>query len=87
MAPTKHSPTGSSLQPSEKPGQLQTLHAARTTRKTAALLEDTFRLMIEDDSIQPTVKYVYAALCEAETRAAMLEDWYERTYRNGGASS
>lgn len=42
--------------------------------------------MIEDDSIQPAIEYVYAALCEAETRATVLEDWYERTYSGGSPS-
>ena len=86
MAPTTCSPTGDSLQPSEKPGQLQVLNAVKTTRKAAKLLEEAFRLMLEDDPIQPTITSVYAALCEAETQAAVLEDWYEGTRQNGSLS-
>ncbi len=44
------------------------------------LLEQVFQLMAEDDRIQPAIQHVYAALCEAETRATVLEDWYARTY-------
>lgn len=81
-----YSPTENSLKLSEKPGQLQALHTVRRTRKAAALLEESFRLMVEEDGIQPAIKYVYAALCEAEMRATVLEDWYERTYQNGDLS-
>lgn len=56
--------------------------AVRKSRRTAAFLEEAFQLMTEEDKIQPSIKHVYAALCEAETRAAMLEDWYGRTYRD-----
>ncbi|MGB3635950.1 MAG: hypothetical protein WA982_18075 [Rubrobacteraceae bacterium] len=61
--------------------------AARKAREAATLLERVFRLMTEDDSIQPAIKYVYAALCEAETRASIIEDWYERTYSDSGLSA
>ncbi|CAN5690168.1 hypothetical protein BH24ACT21_BH24ACT21_13100 [soil metagenome] len=68
----------------EKPVQQRALRAVERAREAVTLLEQTFRLMTEDDSIQPAIKYVYAALCEVETRAVVLEDWYGRTYSNGG---
>jgi hypothetical protein len=53
------------------------LHSEEVVR----LLEDALTLMTEDDPIQPTIKHLYAALCEAEVRKkVLLEDWYERTY-------
>lgn len=36
--------------------------------------------MSEDESIQPAVKSLYATIREAESRMAVLEDWYRRTY-------
>lgn len=64
----------------EGPEQRRAWRSVRETRRAVYFLEQTFRLMTEDDALQPTIKYVYAALCEAETRAAVLEDWYRRTY-------
>lgn len=45
-----------------------------------ALLERALELMSEDESIQPAVKSLYATIREAESRMAVLEDWYRRTY-------
>lgn len=70
-----------------KPAKTQRERAAATVekaRRAVVLLEEAFRLMTEDDAIQPAMKYIYAALCEAETRAAVLEDWYERNYSDPG---
>lgn len=64
----------------EKNARQRALAAAENARRAATLLENAFELMAEDDRIQPAIKHVYAALCEAETRAAVIEDWYERTY-------
>lgn len=77
---TTDSPARISIRFGKKPGQLQALHAARVARKATTLLEEAFQLMVEDDCLQPATEYLYAALCEAETRASVLEDWYERTY-------
>ena len=44
------------------------------------LLERARVLMAEDDAMQPAMKHLDAALHEANKRAAVLEDWYRRTY-------
>ena len=44
------------------------------------LLERARVLMAEDDAMQPAMKHLDAALHEAKKRAAVLEDWYRRTY-------
>ncbi|CAN5770535.1 hypothetical protein BH23ACT11_BH23ACT11_17590 [soil metagenome] len=67
-------------QSSYGPAQRAALRTAIAARESAELLERVFRLVTEDDAIQPAIKHVYAALCEAETRAAVIEDWYRRTY-------
>lgn len=54
--------------------------AVGKARRAVAHMDRAFELMSEDDPVQPAIKHVYAALCEAEIRAATLEDWYERTY-------
>lgn len=42
---------------------------AQRSRVAARLLEEMLRSMV-DDELHPAVEHVYAALCEAETRAA-----------------
>ena len=54
--------------------------AKKRARKVVDLLEKSLELIAEDDPTQPAVKYVHTALCEAERRATLLEDWYQRTY-------
>ena len=54
--------------------------AVDKAQRAVSHMNQAFELMAEDDPVQPAIKYVYAALCEAEIRAATLEDWYERTY-------
>lgn len=45
---------------------------AQPSRVAARLLEEMLRSMV-DDELHPTVEHVYAALCEAEARAAATE--------------
>jgi hypothetical protein len=61
--------------------QARALEAKKRARKVVNLLEESLKLVAEDDPTQPSTKYVYAALNEAERRAMTLEDWYQRTYR------
>lgn len=54
--------------------------AVEKSGEVVELLERALELAAEDDSVQPAMPHIYAALCEAETRRAALKDWYERTY-------
>ena len=49
------------------------------------LLERARELMVEDSAPQPAVKHLEAALHEAKARAAVLENWYQRTYGRANA--
>lgn len=60
--------------------QARALEARNRARKVVDLLEESLELVAEDDPTQPSTKYIYAALNEAERRALTLEDWYQRTY-------
>jgi hypothetical protein len=44
------------------------------------LLEQARELMAEDNAVQSAMKHLCIALYEAEGRATVLEDWYQRTY-------
>lgn len=37
------------------------------------MLEETLQSMVDGDELHPAVEHVYAALCEAEARAAAAE--------------
>jgi predicted ATP-dependent protease len=62
------------------PTQDQADKARTQAREVVNLLEQARRKMAEDDSTQPAMEHVQAALREAQVRAATLEDWYQRTY-------
>lgn len=49
-------------------------------REAVGLLEQARELLAEDDSVQPSITYLDGAIREAELRASLLEDWYQRTY-------
>ena len=49
-------------------------------REVVELLEQARKLMAEDSVVQPAMDPLHVTLHEAEVRATMLEDWYERTY-------
>jgi hypothetical protein len=54
---------------------------ARTqARDAVVLLEQPRTLLAKDNARQLAIKYTDEAISEAERRAAMLEDWYRRTY-------
>ena len=56
-------------------------------REVVELLEQARELMARDNTVQPATEHLHAALREAEGRADMLEDWYQRTYLSGLAGS
>jgi hypothetical protein len=51
------------------------------------LLEQARELLAEDSATQPAIRHLDAALHEAKARATVLEDWYQRTYGDGGKGS
>jgi hypothetical protein len=49
-------------------------------REAVVLLERVRTLLAEDNAMQRAIKHIDEAISEADRRAAMLEDWYRRTY-------
>ena len=49
-------------------------------RDAVVLLEQARRMLSEDNAVQLAIKHTDEAIREADRRAAMLEDWYRRTY-------
>jgi hypothetical protein len=43
-------------------------------------------LLSEDNAVQLAMKHTDEAISEADKRAAMLEDWYRRTYSPADSS-
>ncbi len=58
----------------------QVEQAKTEAREVVELLEQASELAAKDDVMQPVIEHLQAAIREAERRAAMLEDWYRRTY-------
>jgi hypothetical protein len=58
----------------------QAAKAKTEAREAVDLLEQAHELLTKDDAMQPAIEPLHAAIHEAKTRAAMLEDWYWRTY-------
>ena len=54
--------------------------ATTQAREAVVLLERARALLAEDNAMQLAIKHADEAISEAEIRAAMLEDWYRRTY-------
>ena len=54
--------------------------ATTQAREAVVLLERARTLLAEDNAVQLAIKHTDEAISEAEIRAAMLEDWYRRTY-------
>ena len=59
--------------------------AKMQAREAVILLERARMLLYEDNARQLAMKHVDKAISEAESRAAMLEDWYRRTYYSTAA--
>src|SRR5215203_7504555 len=49
-------------------------------REAVVLLEQARTMLSEDNARQLAIKHIDEAITEADRRAAMLEDWYRRTY-------
>ena len=58
----------------------QAAKAKTEAREAVELLEQAHELLTKDDALQPAIEPLHAAIREAKTRAAILEDWYWRTY-------
>jgi hypothetical protein len=60
--------------------------AKTQAREAVVLLEQARTLLAEDNAMQLAMKHLDEAISEAERRAAMLEDWYRRTYSSADSS-
>jgi hypothetical protein len=60
--------------------------AKTQAREAVVLLEKARTLLAEDNAMQLAMKHTDEAISEAERRAAMLEDWYRRTYSSADSS-
>jgi hypothetical protein len=55
-------------------------------REAVVLLEHARMLLAEDNAVQLAIQHTDEAIREADRRAAMLEDWYRRTYSPADSS-
>jgi uncharacterized membrane protein YccC len=62
----------------------QAEQAKTEAREAVELLEQAQELIAKDDTMQPAMEHLRAAIREAEVRAATLEDWHWRTYSTSG---
>jgi hypothetical protein len=60
--------------------------AKMQAREAVILLERARALLAADNAVQLAVQHTDEAIREAEGRAAMLEDWYLRTYSPVGST-
>jgi hypothetical protein len=60
--------------------------AKTQARQAVVLLERARTLLAKDNARQLAIKHIDGAISEAESRAAMLEDWYRRTYSSSADS-
>jgi hypothetical protein len=58
----------------------QAQKAKRQAREAVVLLERARTLLYEDNARQLAIKHIEEAITEADRRAAVLEEWYRRTY-------
>ena len=62
-------------------------HKAKTqVREAVVLLEQARTLLYEDNARQLAIKHVDEAITEADRRAAVLEEWYRRTYSSANSN-
>ena len=54
--------------------------AKTQAREAVVLLEQARTMLYEDNARQLAIKHIDEAITEADRRAAMLENWYRRTY-------
>ena len=60
--------------------------AKRQAREAVVLLEQARTMLYEDNARQLAIKYIDEAITEADRRAAVLEEWYRRTYSSAHSS-
>ena len=60
--------------------------AKMQAREAVVLLEQARTMLYEDNASQLAIQHIDEAITEAEIRAAMLEDWYRRTYSSSADS-
>ena len=60
--------------------------AKTQAREAVVLLEQARTLLYEDNARQLAIKHIDEAITEADRRAAVLEDWYRRTYSLANSS-
>ena len=61
-------------------GREEAQKAKTQAREAVVLLEEARTLLAKDNARQLAIKHIEEAITEADRRAAMLEDWYRRTY-------
>src|SRR5829696_2733332 len=60
--------------------------AKTQAREAVVLLEQARTMLYEDNARQLAIKHIEEAITEADRRAAMLEDWYRRTYYSANSN-
>ena len=65
----------------------QAKKAKTQAREAVVLLEQARMLLCEDNAVQRAMQHTDEAIREADRRAAMLEEWYWRTYSSANSSS
>ena len=60
--------------------------AKTQAREAVVLLEQARTLLYEDNARQLAIQHIEEAITEADRRAAVLEDWYSRTYSSTDSS-
>src|SRR5215216_2531618 len=66
--------------------QEEARRAKTQAREAVVLLEQARTMLSEDNARQLAIKHIDEAITEADRRAAMLEDWYRRTYSSADSN-
>ena len=61
--------------------------AKTQAREAVVLLEQARMLLCEENAVQLAMQHTDEAIREADRRAAMLEDWYRRTYSTADSAA
>ena len=61
--------------------------AKTQAREAVVLLEQARMLLCEYNAVQLAMQHTDEAIREADRRAAMLEDWYRRTYSTADSAA
>ena len=65
----------------------QAQKAKTQAREAVVLLEQARMLLSEENAVQLAMQHTDEAIREADRRAAMLEDWYRRTYSTADSAA